>query len=178
MGLNYNFKKAAKIIVQLSLDDLIALEKICREIQAAENALNRKGEEHLVKCLSRCEGLCCRNIRLDEIISLYDFIYFLTVQNSMRAKISKCLESEDPFYPADCLFLTDGKGPCIFPSNARAAVCITTFCSNDASIKREIQCVKRKFIKLNWFILTRKPRALIRSWLTRIRFTITKCRHS
>jgi hypothetical protein len=167
MGLNYSFKKAGKIINQLSPGDLITVEKICQEIQAAEDALNRKAEENLVKCLKKCEGLCCRNIRLDEIISLYDFIYLLTVQNSMRAKISKCLENEDLFYPADCIFLSDGKGPCIFPSNTRAAVCITTFCSNEAPIKREIRCVKRKFIKLNWFILTRKPRALIHSWLGR-----------
>jgi hypothetical protein len=43
MGLNYHFKKAGKIIARLSLGDLITLEKICREIQAAENALISKG---------------------------------------------------------------------------------------------------------------------------------------
>jgi len=171
MGLNYNFKKAGKIISQLSPDDLITLEKICREIQAAENALIRKAEENLVNCLEKCEGLCCRNILPYEIISIYDFIYILTVQNSMHTEISRCLENEDTFFPADCIFLADGKGPCIFPPNARAAICITTFCNNEAPIKREIQCVKRKFVKLNWFILTRKPRALIHSWLRRKRLT-------
>ena len=170
MGLNYNFKKAKKIIAQLSPDELIILEKICREIQTAENALIRKAEENLVNCVEKCEGLCCRNILPYEIISIYDFIYILIVQYSMDAEISKCLENEDPFFPADCIFLADGKGPCIFPPNARAAICITTFCNNESPIKREIQSVKRKFIKLNWFILTRKPRALIQSGLKRIRF--------
>jgi len=174
MGLTYSFKKAGKIITQLSPGDLKTLEKICQEIQTAEKALIRKAEENLVRCLKKCEGLCCRNIRLDEIISLYDFIYLLTVQNSLRSIISKCLENEDPLYPADCIFLADGKGPCIFPSNARAAICITTFCNNEAPIKREIRCVKRKFMKLNWFILTRKPRALIHSWLGSKRITRVK----
>ena len=138
MGVNYNFKKAEKIISELSPDDLITLEKICREIQAAENALIRKAEENLVNCLDKCEGLCCRNILPYEIISIYDFIYILTVQNSMHAEISKCLENEDTFFPADCIFLADGKGPCIFPPNARAAICITTFCNDEAPIKKEI----------------------------------------
>lgn len=170
MGLNYNFNKAGKIISQLSPDELETLENICHEIQAAENALIKKAEENLVRCLKKCEGLCCRNIRLDEIISLHDLIYILTVQNSMRAEISKCLENEDPFFPADCIFLAGGKGPCIFPSNVRAAICITTFCDKEAPIKKEIQSVKRNFIKLNWFILTRKPRALLHSWLRSIKF--------
>ncbi|HHC23903.1 MAG TPA: hypothetical protein ENK58_00600 [Desulfobacterales bacterium] len=160
MALKYKFERAEKIISKLSPDELRMLEKICKEIQVAEEKLFKAAEEILKRCEDVCEGLCCRNTQLDSIISLWDFIYLLTLENSMRGRISECLQEENIFYSSDCIFLENGTGPCLFPPAARPEVCITTFCSDEKTIKKEINLVKLKFIKLSWFILLRKPRAL------------------
>ena len=165
MGLKHLFIKAEGIINALGPEDLQSLGGICKEIQRAEDKLLQSAEENMRNCIAACEGLCCRNVELDAIIGLSDLIYLLTVENSLRDNILQCLEKENPLFSSDCIFLDDGKGPCIFPPNCRPETCIITFCSDETAIKKEIKLVKLKFIKLGWFILLRKPRALTRSLL-------------
>jgi hypothetical protein len=165
MGIRYKFKTAKKIICTMASQDRIALEKICREIQAAEKNLLEAAREMMTRCYTACEGICCRNIHLDEILSLWDSIYLLALAPSVHETIAKCLEADGSLFSADCIFLENGIGPCIFPSTVRPEVCITSFCTDDDPVKKEILLVKRKFLKLCLFTRLRRPRALKRAFL-------------
>lgn len=168
MGIKAEFVKAERIIAGLRPADHMRLRQICDEIQAAEVELLKQADLSMDHCIEACEGLCCRNIQLEAIIGVWDLVYILTVAGTFRDRMAACLENEIPFYAADCIFLENGVGPCIFPSAVRAEVCLTTFCSRTDAIDREIRRVKRKFYKLGWFIATRKPRMAydrLRQWL-------------
>jgi hypothetical protein len=120
------------------------------------------------RCIAACQGLCCRNIQLEAIIGVWDLVYILTVAPAYRDRMAACLAKEVPLFAADCIFLANGVGPCIFPDTARAEVCLTTFCSSTDAIASEIRQVKRKFYKLGWFIATRRPLLAfdrLRRWL-------------
>jgi hypothetical protein len=162
MSLRYKFKKADTVLRHLDPHEKANLQAICARIQAAEEELLVAAEAKIVTCIQGCEGLCCRNARIDDIIGLMDCVYILTVAPGLRERIDACLGNESPIYSADCIFLENGRGPCIFPFNARPEVCITTFCGRTASINAEIGRLKRKFMKLGWFVASRKPRAWAR----------------
>jgi len=157
MGLSYKFKKAREIIERSSDKDLIAVKGICDEIQSAQKKLLEEAKGLLKYCNDRCQGLCCRNICPDEIITLEDFVYILTMEESVGDEISECLKKETLF-SSRCIFLKMGEGPCIFPSDLRPETCITSFCGGDEIVKKEINMVGKKFNKLIRFILLRKPR--------------------
>jgi len=161
MGIKAYFVEAEQIIAGLHPADHEKLRSICQEIQAAETNLLKQAEHNMDRCIKACEGLCCRNIQLEAIIGVWDLVYILTVASDFRDRMAACLENEIPFYAADCIFLENGVGPCIFPSAVRAEVCLTTFCSRTEVINQEIQQVKRKFYKLGWFIAMRKPRMTV-----------------
>ncbi len=160
MGLKYKFNQAKKILNDLDPETLRNIRGIGKEIQKAEEKLTLKGERLFLKCKTECQGLCCRNLYPDSIISLYDFLFILVMNPKIDAAISKCLEKENIFYASDCMFLKDGQGPCIFPPDSMPEICITTFCNYERSIEKEINFLKRKFMKLNWFLWLRKPRVL------------------
>jgi hypothetical protein len=161
MSLNYEFRRAVTAIARLDPEDRNVLSLICKDIQQAENDLNEKASKLLNQCISSCTGICCRNIRLDEIIGFYDFTYLLMIENNMQDDMAACLKHESIF-SADCIFLKNGTGPCIFPSNARPRICITTFCADDTPIKREIQRVNRQFNRLSRFIFSRRLKGMSR----------------
>jgi hypothetical protein len=163
MLLNYRFKKAGQIIDNLSLEDSRRLRKICCGIQQAQDDLLTQAQSLMRRCLTACEGLCCRNVQLDQIISLYDFIYLLIIAPSLKAGISECLEKENPLYSSDCLFLKDGSGPCIFPPHVRPEICITTFCGDDTPIRAQINRLTRSHRELYRFIRYARFRELKRS---------------
>ena len=156
MSLNYQFRQAKKIIDKLDPETTNSLQKICRDIQAAEINLQKKSRDLMTRCIYKCRGICCKNVQSDLIISHWDFVFILTVNPSLENQISTCLEKENPFFSSDCLFLNEGTGPCIFPENARPEVCIVTFCDGTSKIKKEIAQVKREFFKLTWFFILRK----------------------
>ena len=160
MGIKADFVEAEKIIAGLRPGDRVKLRRICQEIQTAETNLLKQADQSMDHCIKSCEGLCCRNIQLEAIIGVWDLVYLLTMASDFRDQMAACLEKEIPFYAADCVFLENGVGPCIFPSAVRAEVCLTTFCSRTDSIEQEIRQVKRKFYKLGWFIALRKPRMI------------------
>ena len=87
MGLRYKFKKAKGIIEGSGDKDLIAIKGICEEIQRAQNKLFEEAKDVLKYCNDRCRGLCCRNIYPDEIITLADFVYILTMENSVESSV-------------------------------------------------------------------------------------------
>lgn len=152
MSLGYYFRKAGRTIDGLTPSDFADLSRRCREIHAAEENLLEAGRSAFGRCENRCEGLCCRNVALDEIIGFADFVYILTIAEHLRESITICLERENRLFAADCIFLLNGKGPCLFPSSVRPEVCITTFCTNIVSVNAEIGRIKFLFMKLNLFI--------------------------
>jgi hypothetical protein len=161
MGIKADFIAAERILARLGPDDKVRLGRICDAIQSAEAELLAKAGPAMARCIHACQGLCCRNIQLEAIIGVWDLVYILTVAGEYRDRLAACLEKEIPFYAADCVFLVDGKGPCMLPATARAEVCLTTFCSRTEEIEREIRHVKRKFYKLGWFLFTRRPRLVL-----------------
>ena len=152
MSLAYKFRKAEGLLEKIESGDRNELLRICHRIRDAQEALLAAAGEQMERCINRCEGICCRNIELDPIISHWDLLYILSLAPQIRPHILVCLLNEDPLYRTDCIFLTDGMGPCIFPAKIRPEVCVATFCQNDRSIRREIQQVKRLFIRLSWFV--------------------------
>jgi len=160
MGLRYKYRQANKIINGLDDESLARTRAIGQEIQNAEKQLSHKGEKLFLKCKLECQGLCCRNIHSDSIISHYDLLFIMVMNPEISGMIATCLEKENLFYPSDCIFLKNGSGPCIFPSDSMPEICITAFCNYEKTIEKEINILKRKFIKLSWFIWSRKPRAL------------------
>ena len=160
MNLQYKFKQATRFINDLCPAEHSTLENICKEIQGAENKLRISAEELLQRCYTACEGLCCRNLDLDAVISKEDFVYLLTNAGELRDTIAACLQNEVAFFTFDCIFLENGSGPCLFPPDVRPLTCLVTFCDDETSVKKEIAQVKKKFLKLYWFIFFRRIRAV------------------
>jgi uncharacterized protein YcgL (UPF0745 family) len=156
MSLNYCFKKASRIMRRLSPGSREVRDALCRQIQDAERDLNAAAALRLKGCLEDCRGLCCRNLRLEAIFGVPDFVYLLTLEPALHVKIAECIRDEDPLFTSNCLFLERGVGPCLFPPNARPEVCITSFCRGDDALKAEIRRVKKCFWKLGFFLTAPK----------------------
>ena len=152
MSLKTKFRKAERLCEQMRSEDPNGLRRICSQIRIAQAALLASARQQMERCLSRCGGICCRNIELDPIISHWDLMLILSLAPQIRSRMCECLRREDPLFRTDCVFLTDGIGPCIFPDNLRPEVCVTTFCQNDRPIRSEIRRVKRKFFLLSCFV--------------------------
>ncbi len=167
MSLKCDFRKAERIVSKLDPDDLVRLKQICAEIRDAEVRLQEKSRKLMTRCIQRCGGICCRNLQIDLVIGHWDFVFILASNPALKEKIEECLEKEEPFFTADCIFLENGVGPCVFPSDARPEVCLVTFCDDISPIRREISDVKRKFFKLTWFFVLRKPR-MFKNWIAKL----------
>jgi hypothetical protein len=163
MSLAHKFRGAKKIIHQMGPPERATLKAICKEIHVAQQCLVQTAQEPLGKCIEGCEGLCCKNAQVDDIIGTPDFIYLLTTAPQMSERIEARLVDEDPLYSADCIFLENSTGPCMFPEAVRPEVCITTFCGDHRSVRMEISRLKRKFFKLGAFIRLRRPRRIVRA---------------
>ena len=166
MSLSYKFRRAERVLKQIEPGDRVGLLRVCRQIRDAQATLLASAVKQMTRCIHHCEGICCRNIELDPIISHWDLVFILTLAPHLRSRIRDCLRREDPLYRTDCVFLEKGKGPCIFPENIRPEVCVVTFCQCDRTIRREIRQVKCKFFRLAWFARLRITRAQLRG-LTR-----------
>jgi hypothetical protein len=118
--------------------------------------LNTAAALRLKGCLRDCQGLCCRNLQLDAVFGIPDFVYVLTLEPALAATIEEGIRHEDPLFTSNCLFLERGVGPCLFPSDVRPEVCITSFCRGDEALKPEIRKVKMGFWKLGVFLRFRR----------------------
>ena len=136
------------ILNAASFDRKTALESACVRIAASQKALIRRAESEMIYCTETCRGLCCRNLDLDTIFSLWDFICILVIKPDMAACISEQLEEMDLHSPAPCPFLQNRKGPCIFPPSLKPQLCVVTFCGSEERIKEEIRQVNRDFYRL------------------------------
>ena len=156
MSLRYSYHQSAKIVRQWPSGRRPLLDHLCRRIQDAERRLNAAAVLRLQGCLKDCKGLCCRNLQLDAVFGIPDFVYILASTPALDAKIEECVRHEEPLFTSNCLFLERGEGPCIFPLDLRPEVCITSFCRGDDAIKAEIRRVKIDFWKLGFFLHFRK----------------------
>jgi len=162
MGLQYQFKKAQATLNRLSSYDREKLEKICDDLQQAEKRLRVAAADALAQCGTSCQGVCCRNIDMDAVLGIPDFVYILTMRNHLADQMAACLQNESALFITDCVFLENGTGPCIFPHTVMPEVCITTFCTTETPAKEEIRSVKWKFFQLGWFLGTLKIRGFAR----------------
>ncbi len=167
MSLTYCSKRAAGILRRLPAGSRGALALLCRSINDAERKLNAAAALRLKGCLEDCRGLCCRNLQLDAVFGIPDFVYLLTVMPDLETEITECLRSEEPIFTSNCPFLQRSVGPCLFPRDVRPEVCITSFCRGDEALKTEIRRVKICFWKLGVFLHFKKL-PLIYSLLARI----------
>jgi len=72
MRIQYKINKAEAIINSFSRKELKALRKACSEIQSVQDQLTKEAEDLFRLCMNSCKGICCRNINLNEIITLSD----------------------------------------------------------------------------------------------------------
>ena len=167
MSLRYKLSRARSLLASLSADEHAKLRQICKTIRQSQEILLANALPAMQQCLHNCEGLCCRNAQVDDIIGLMDLVYILTLTPEFEETMTQRVTNEKPFYSQDCMFLKGDSGPCLFASAVRPEVCITTFCSGDRGIQKEIQSVKRQFFWLNWFFLCRKPQAVCKALTSR-----------
>ena len=156
MSLLHSYHQSAKIVQRWPSERRLLLSHLCLRIQDAERKLNAAAAMRLEGCLKDCRGLCCRNLQLDAVFGIPDFVYILASMPALDAKIEECLRHKDPFFTSNCPFLDRGVGPCIFPPDLRPEVCITSFCRGDGAIKAEIRRVKIDFWKLGVLLHFRK----------------------
>ncbi len=76
----------------------------------------------------------------------------------LDAEIEKRLKHLKCLFTADCVFLENNRGPCIFPADIRPEICITSFCTETPNASRQIGAVKWNFQKLAWFVRMRRTR--------------------
>ena len=164
MSLNHDFKRAIRRIDALDAGERRTLLTLCGEIYRAQQVLIRRAAPILERCMAGCQGLCCRNIRVADIITHWDLIYILALAPHLEREVAGCLATE-PFFPADCLFLEGGRGPCLFPDFLRPERCIISFCRVEPSVEQEIRQVMGGFSRLIRFFTFRPLRRLTRRLL-------------
>jgi len=156
MSLLHSYHQSAKIVQRWPSGRRPLLAHLCLRIQDAERRLNAAAALRLEGCLKDCRGLCCRNLQLDAVFGIPDFVYILALMPEWDATIEECLRHEDPFFTSNCPFLDRSVGPCIFPADLRPEVCITSFCRGDEVVRAEIRRVKIDFWKLGVLLHFRK----------------------
>jgi hypothetical protein len=155
MELGKKIQKAQTIIHSFEGTHRTRLLDICVEIQHAQAALNLAADTFFQECAERCKGLCCRNICINDVITQLDLIYMLSLHEEIFPQVENCAQAETLF-SADCLFLQNGTGPCIFTADAKPERCIITFCQDTRPISSEIKAVRSGFSKLSRYIRLRR----------------------
>jgi hypothetical protein len=156
MEFQKKIQKAQVIIDSFSGEDRTRLLDICNEIKRAQDDLNREAKDYFNDCMQRCQGICCRNIGINDVVTLLDLIYILAINKKITARVHTCAQAETLF-PADCLFLQNGQGPCLFSANSKPERCIITFCGEVRPIRKEIRAVRSKFNKLSRYTKIKRP---------------------
>ena len=156
MELKNKIQKAQTIIDSFVGEERTRLLDICFDIRKAQDALNIEAQNFFKDCAERCKGICCRNICINDVVTLLDLIYILTIQKEIADQVESCAQGETLF-SADCLFLRNGTGPCLFQANTKPERCIITFCADIRPIRREIKAVRSKFNKLSRYTKIRRP---------------------
>jgi hypothetical protein len=168
MSLKHSYNRARNVIDGLPPEGRDRIIVICREIRQVQNELLRSAADLLTRCTERCQGLCCRNIQEESLITFWDLVFILVTEPGLQDKIALHLEKEDPLFPSDCLFLENGVGPCIFPSDVRPERCLTAFCFDADPARKEIGRVRFAFHRLAWTTQSIRIRSFFRSVASRL----------
>ena len=160
MGIRYKIHKADAVLQCLSKEERNRVDLICAGIRKEQCRLQQDGRLLFERCVSGCEGLCCKNVVADELITLRDMIFILAASSLCPEELLPLAEKE-PLFTADCMFLKNGIGPCIFPDGLRPEKCVLSFCGDDRPIAENIRSVHRGFVRLHRFLLARKPVLLL-----------------
>jgi len=156
MEMEKKIEKAQLIVDSFLGEERTRLLDICHEIKSAQDNLNREAQDYFKDCMQRCQGICCRNICINDVVTLLDLIYILTINKEISSRVHASAQAETLF-SADCLFLQKGVGPCIFAASIKPERCIITFCGETRPIKREIKAVRSKFSKLSRYTKIKRP---------------------
>lgn len=160
MGIRYKIRKADAVLQHLSEEERNRVDLICANVRKEQLRLQHDGRSLFERCISGCEGLCCKNVIADELITLRDMIFILAA-SCLRPEELLPLAEKESLFTADCMFLKNGIGPCIFPDGFRPEKCILSFCGDDKIIAENIRAVHRGFVRLHRFLLVRKPGLLL-----------------
>ena len=156
MHTRQNIEKANRILKSCTAKDLIALKEICTRIQSAQENFLRHADDYFDFCHKQCKGLCCRNIHVGHIVTLLDFVYILGLDREILPRIRKAADQERMF-AANCFFLRDRAGPCMFGPSSKPERCILTFCQDLQPLRPEIKAIRAGFNRLSRFVILRKP---------------------
>jgi hypothetical protein len=160
MGIRYKIQTADDILGRLSVKDRRRLDGICRQIRKEQELLQQAGRALFERCITGCEGLCCKNVIADELITIIDFFFILAASPVSAADLLPLAE-EEPLFTADCMFLKNGIGPCRFPDGIRPEKCVLSFCGDDQPIAGNIRAVHRGFVRLHRFLILHRPSLLL-----------------
>lgn len=149
-------QKAKRILDAFSAPQSENVLQLCKTIQNAQSSLVEHAAPLFTYCADRCKGMCCRNISVDAIVTLVDFVYILSA-NGIAFKRLQQLAAKESFFPSDCLFLSDGTGPCVFPETIKPERCIITFCADESLVAEDIKAVKSAFSRLYLYVMLHKP---------------------
>jgi hypothetical protein len=161
MSLSYKFLKAEQLVAGLTGGEAPAFRRLCHDIRQAQADLVRRGQGLMAYCREGCGGLCCRNVIPDDLITQLDVVFAVGAEAVAAGPLADCLRRETIF-TADCIFLTDGVGPCLFPGDARPERCLITFCGRVWPIRNEIRRVRSGFNALSRFLMFRAPKSFFR----------------
>ena len=102
----HDLQTARKKLAALDRGERESLMQICADIYGAQQALTEKAAPLLDQCMTRCQGLCCRNIRVAEIITKWDLIYILAMRPELGSRMASCLEKKICLRPIACSLKT------------------------------------------------------------------------
>ena len=168
MSLSRKYQRASSLLETLERNEVAALSHICRTIEQAQCELLASAAPFMNDCAQRCRGLCCRNIRPDDVIDLFDLQCLLIRLPGLKSEIER-RAAACSLFSGPCVFLKDGKGPCILPGDLKPRVCVTTFCQDDTALKVQIHAVEAAFGQLYRFWRYRRIPAWLRRWIPPIR---------
>jgi len=168
MELAHALMDAKQWLASCSPADIDRLRSICLDIHEAEKRLMHASESYLKRCIQRCEGLCCRNVFLGEVMGFEDFCFILVLRPECFEPLFSKASRLKTMFTADCPFLMNGVGPCSLPEAVRPEVCITSFCMQTPDADAAIRAVQARFRNLSriirWMRFTRLFRRRIASF--------------
>lgn len=149
MALSHALMDAKQWLASCPAADIERLRSICLDIHEAQKRLMRASEAYIQRCMNRCEGLCCKNVFLGEVMGFEDFCYILVLRPESFETLYSKTSRLSTMFTADCPFLLDGIGPCSLPEALRPEVCITSFCMQTPDADAAIRAVQARFRKLS-----------------------------
>ncbi|MEJ2037857.1 MAG: hypothetical protein P8X55_02845 [Desulfosarcinaceae bacterium] len=87
---------------------------------------------------------------------MLDLVFILVLDHSIYSRILRAARQEG-LYSADCLFLKDRVGPCMFQDTIKPERCIVTFCQDSQPLRSEIKAIRSGFSRLYRFVVLRRP---------------------